>query len=246
MPARVLVEPSTYDLATMVTDDYHAGAAAASSCSPTAELAKIRRRHDPDEAAIGIRMRDLFATAKAHTDLDLTEVDRLLDHPAYETRMAAMCILDFKARRRLDEAGLSALADTYLRRHDRITTSDMVDRAAPRVLGGHLAGRSIAPLFDLAGSLEPLRRRSAVTAPLFFVITDDDEGVAAGFELAASLAGDSEPVVHNAVGIFLKHARSRDPEALHRFLHDHAAAMPRPALRLATEKLDHAVRRPRV
>ena len=206
------------------------------------ELAKIRKRLGPDESAIGIRMRDLFATAKAHTDLDLTEVDRLLDHPSYEPRMAAMCILDFKARRRLDEAGRSALANTYLRRHDRITTWDMVDRAAPHVLGGHLAGHSMAPLYDLAGSLDPLRRRSSVTAPLYFVITDDDAGVTAGFELAARLAGDPEPVVHNAVGIFLKHAGSRDPKALHRFLETHAAAMPRPALRLATEKLDPAER----
>ena len=206
------------------------------------ELAKIRKRLGPNEAAIGVRMRDLFATAKAHTELDLTEVDRLLDHPAYEPRMAAMCILDFKARRRLDEAGRSGLADTYLRRHNRITTWDMVDRAAPRVLGGHLAGRSMAPLYDLAGALEPLRRRSSVTAPLYFVLTDDDEGVTAGFELAASLADDPEPVVNKAVGIFLKHAGSRNPQALHRFLETHAAAMPRPALRLATEKLDHTER----
>jgi 3-methyladenine DNA glycosylase AlkD len=206
------------------------------------ELTTIRKRLAPGEAAIGIRMGDLFATAKAHTDLDLTEVDRLLDEPAYEPRMAAMCILDFKARRHLDEAERSELADLYLGRHDRITTWDMVDRAAPRVLGGHLVGRSMAPLFDLAASLEPLRRRSAVTAPLYFVITGDNEGVTVGFELAARVARDPEPVVHNAVGIFLKHAGSRDRAALHRFLETHAAAMPRPALRLATEKLDQVER----
>ena len=206
------------------------------------ELAKIRKRLGPEEAAIGIRMGDVFATAKAHTGLDLTEVDRLLAHPAYEPRMAAMCILDFKARRRLDEAGRSELAAIYLRRHDRITTWDMVDRAAPRVLGGHLTGHSMAPLYDLAAARQPLRRRSAITAPLYFVVTDDDEGVTAGFELAAGLAGDPEPVVHNAVGIFLKHAGSRDRQALHRFLEIHAAAMSRPALRLATEKLDRAER----
>ena len=206
------------------------------------ELVKVRKRLRPGEAAIGIRMRDLFATAKAHTDLDLVEVERLLDHPAYETRMAAMCILDFKARRRLDEAGRSELAEIYLGKHDRITTWDMVDRAAPRVLGGHLAGRSMAPLYDLAASPEPLRRRSAITAPLYFVITNDAEGLKTGFEVAASLAGDPDPVVHNAVGIYLKHAGTRDPEALHRFLDDHAAAMPRPALRLATEKLSDAER----
>ena len=206
------------------------------------ELVKVRKRLRPGEAAIGIRMRDLFATAKAHTDLDLVEIERLLDHPAYETRMAAMCILDFKARGRLDEAGRSELAEIYLGKHDRITTWDMVDRAAPRVLGGHLAGRSMAPLYDLAASPEPLRRRSAITAPLYFVITNDAEGLKTGVEVAASLAGDPDPVVHNAVGIYLKHAGTRDPEALHRFLEDHAAAMPRPALRLATEKLSDAER----
>ena len=206
------------------------------------ELAKVRQRLGAGEPAIGVRMGDLFATAKAHTDLDLVEVDRLLDQPTYESRMAAMCILDFKARRGPDEAGRSELADIYLRKHDRITTWDMVDRAAPRVLGGHLAGRSMAPLYDLAASLEPLRRRSAITAPLYFVITNDHQGVMAGFELAASLAGDRDPVVHNAVGIFLKHAGSRDREALHRFLGNHARVMPRRALRLATEKLDDAER----
>ena len=151
--------------------------------------------------------------------------------------MAAMCILDFKARRRLDAAGRAELAALYLRRHDRITTWDMVDRSAPRVLGGHLAGGSMAPLHELAESAEPLRRRSAITAPLFFVKGGGDADVAAGYELAAGLAADPEPVVHHAVGIFLSHAGTRDPDALRRFLAVHAAAMPRPALRLATELL---------
>ena len=202
------------------------------------ELVKVRKRLAPDEPAIGMRMGDLFATAKAHTDLGLGGVERLLDHPAYEPRMAAMCILDFKARRKLDDEQRAELASLYLRRHDRITTWDMVDRSAPRVLGGHLAGRSKAPLDDLAASSVPLRRRSAITAPLFFVRPGSDDDLAAGFALAALLAGDPEPVVHNAVGIFLKHAGTRDEESLRAFLATHAAAMPRPALRLATEKLD--------
>ena len=116
----------------------------------------------------------------------------------------------------------------YLARHDRITTWDMVDRAAPRVLGGWLVGLSKDPLRELAAAPEPLRRRSAITAPLFCVVTDDADLVAVGFELAARLAGDPDPVVHNAVGIFLKHAGTRDPAALFGFLDAHAAAMPRP------------------
>lgn len=203
-----------------------------------AELAKVRKRLAPDEPAFGVRMRDLFDLAKASSALPLGEVDRLLDHPAYEPRMAAMCILDFTARRRrLPDHDRALLYETYLARHDRITTWDMVDRAAPRVVGGHLAGGSAAPLHDLAAAPEPLRRRTSITAPLYFVHAGSDDDVAEGFAIAERLVTDPEPVVHNAVGIFLKHAGTRDPRALDRFLDDHAASMPRPALRLAVAKL---------
>ncbi|BCJ68259.1 DNA alkylation repair protein [Polymorphospora rubra] len=207
-----------------------------------AELVKVRKRLAPDEDAFGMRMRDLFDVARAHTDLPLDEVDRLLDHPAYEPRMAAMCILDFKARRRLDDAGRERLYARYLARHDRITTWDMVDRAAPRVVGGYLAGRPSGPLHELAVAADPLRRRTAVTAPLYFVRAGTGEDVAEGFAVAGRLAADPEPVVHNAVGIFLKYAGTRDPDVLRRFLDTYAPSMPRPALRLATEKLTPASR----
>src|SRR5690349_10755385 len=78
------------------------------------ELAKVRARLAPDEVAIGMRMGDLFAAAKAHQGMALDQVDRLLDEPAYEARMAAMCILDFQARGRLDDAGRQARYDLYL------------------------------------------------------------------------------------------------------------------------------------
>lgn len=206
------------------------------------ELPKVRKRLAADEPAFGLRMGALFDVAKTHTDLPLDEVHRLLDHPAYEPRMAAFCILDFKARRRLDPEQRRNLFQLYLDRHDRITTWDMVDRAAPRVLGGYLTGRSPQPLLDLAEASDPLRRRTAVTAPLFFVRSGSEGDLATGFAIAELLAGDPEQVVHNAVGIFLKHAGTRDPDALHRFLDTHAAAMPRPGLRLATEKLPPADR----
>lgn len=203
-----------------------------------AELPTVRKRLAPGEDAIGIRMRNLFDVAKAHTGLPLREVDRLLEHPAYEPRMAAMCILDFKARRRLDDEQRRELFDLYIDRHDRITAWDMVDRAAPRVVGGYLAGRSLDPLHDLAGAAQPLARRTAITAPLYFVRAGSATDLAVGFALAGRLASDPEPVVHNAVGIFLKHAGTKDPGNLHRFLAAHASSMPRPALRQAISQLD--------
>jgi len=202
------------------------------------ELAKVRRRLAPEEEAFGLRMRDLFDVAKAHTDVPLAEVDRLLDHPAYEPRMAAMCILDFRARRRLEDDQRRELYEIYLDRHKAITTWDMVDRAAPRVVGGYLAGRSATPLHDLAAAPEPLRRRTAITAPLHFIRAGSDDDLAEGFAVAARLADDPDPTVHKPVGIFLKHASTRDAASLERFLTQHAASMPRPALRIAVDKLN--------
>jgi 3-methyladenine DNA glycosylase AlkD len=207
-----------------------------------AELPKVRKRLADDEEAFGLRMRDLFALAKEATGLPLTEVHRLLDHPAYEPRMAAMCILDFKARRRLDDDQRRELFETYLGRHDRITTWDMVDRSAPRVVGSYLVGRSPDPLHDLAAHEDPLRRRTAITAPLAF-IHGSDADLAGAFAIAARLAEDPDPTVHKPVGIFLKHASTRDASRVQRFLDDHATTMPRPAVRLAIEKLDHDQRR---
>ena len=62
--------------------------------------------------------------------------------------------------------------------------------SAPRVVGGHLSGRSVAPLLELAVAPEPLRRRTAVTAPLYFVRAGTNADVDGGFEVAGLLAGD--------------------------------------------------------
>ncbi len=204
------------------------------------DLAKVRKRLAEGEEAIGVRMGTLFAIARRHTSLPLPEVERLLALPAYEPRLAALCVLDFKARRRRTGAyERGTLARTYLGHHHRITTWDMVDRAAPRVVGLWLVGRDKQILRDLAGSPDPLRRRTAMTAPLGFLDTPDVE---AGYEIAESLVGDRNPLVHKPVGIFLKHAGARDQERLVAFLDEHVASMPRPAVRLAVEKLPPQLR----
>ena len=207
-----------------------------------AELPKVRTRLAPDEPAIGLRMRDLFAVAQQHRDLPLDHVHRLLDHPAYEPRMAAYCILDFAARRRIDDDRRRELYDVYLGRRDRLTTWDMVDRSAPRVVGGHLTGRDVAPLHELGRSDAPLDRRTAATAPLFFVMAGSDDDVDAAFAVVEPLATDPDPLVHLAVGTFLKHAGGRGPDQGAELLDRHAPSMARPAVRQAADKLPPEVR----
>ena len=189
-------------------------------------------------------MKTLFDLAKGYTTLPLSEVDRLLDFAEYEPRLAAFCVLDFKARRaKLPTGERRGCYDLYLGRHDRIDTWDMVDRAAPRVVGSYLLDKPRTPLFELARSADPLRRRTAMTAPLAFTGSGDRDALADLFALAEVLVDDTDPVVSKPVGIALKYAGSADEPALRGFLDRYAARMPRPALRYAVEKLDPAVRR---
>jgi len=185
------------------------------------------------ELAPGMRMRVLFDTAKAATAIAPEELDKLFEEESYEARMTAFCILDFKARKQVGDLGLR---DTYLRHHDRIDAWDMVDRAAPRVVGATLVGGPYDLLHELAASPDPLRRRTAMTAPLWFVRYSDDADVEAGFAIAELLHADPDPLVHKPVGIYLAHAGERLPDRLTAFLDAREAAMPRPAYRLAVRK----------
>lgn len=200
----------------------------------TPDVAASTRKRVPAEVPVlGVRMGTLFGIAKQARHLEPGEIDALVAEDSYEARLAAYCILDFQARRTPGEAALLA---AYLRHHDRIVTWDMVDRAAPWVVGAAVSGGPYDVLHDLADAPDPLRRRTAMTAPLWFVRRGTDADLAEGFAVAARLSADPEHVVTNAVGIYLAHAGERDPAALTDFLAAHEASMPRPAVRLAVRK----------
>ncbi|MBB4909815.1 DNA alkylation repair protein [Actinophytocola algeriensis] len=192
---------------------------------------------------IGVRMKTLFDVAKAHSGMPLDEVSALFDEPEYEARLAAVCVLDIKARAaRLPADDRRALCELYLARHDRIDTWDMVDRAAPRVVGQYLMDRPHDPLFTLARSANPHERRTAITAPLYWARYGTPAHLPDLFRLAEALLGDDDVVVAKPVGIALKYAGVLDEPALLSFLETHAARMRRPALRYAVEKLAPAQR----
>jgi hypothetical protein len=178
-------------------------------------------------------MRILFDTAKAATWIAPIELEVLFAASSYEARMAAFCILDFRARKRLGDL---ELRDTYLRHHDRIDDWGMVDRAAPRVLGATMTGGPYDLLHELAASPDPYRRRTAMTAPLWFVKYSDTTDVEAGMAIAEALHADPNPLVHKPVGIYLAYAGERLPGRLTEFLDLHGTAMPRAAYRIAIRK----------
>jgi 3-methyladenine DNA glycosylase AlkD len=144
-------------------------------------------------------------------------------------------IMDYQARRKATSDGRRwQLYDLYLRRHDRIDTWDLVDRAAPHVVGGYLWDKPRAPLYRLAASPHWYERRTSIVSTWFFIRRDDLDDT---FSIAEILSNDPEDLVQKAVGGWIREAGKRDEPRLRDFLDRHAATMPRTALRYAIEHL---------
>jgi 3-methyladenine DNA glycosylase AlkD len=111
------------------------------SYSSPEEAKKISRTLKLTEGSrfIGARMGQVFALAKEFVDMPLSEIEKLLDSDIHEVRVGAVSVMDFQAReKKFAETHRRELYELYLRRHDRIDNWDLVDIAAPYVVGGWL------------------------------------------------------------------------------------------------------------
>lgn len=185
-------------------------------------------------------MRDIFALAKAFVGMPPADIETLLERPEHEARVGAVSIMDYQARATsTTNDRRKELYDLYVRRHDLIDTWDLVDRAAPSVVGGYLTDKPRGQLYAFARSPNAMERRTAIVATYAFIRKGDLEDT---FAIADILANDQDALVQKAVGGWIREAGKRDPGQLHRFLDRHAATMPRTALRYAVEHLDQVER----
>lgn len=183
---------------------------------------------------IGVGIGKVFPIAKAHRMMPMAEIETLLDSPYYEVRMAAAAIMDFQARDKKAPNSLEALYELYLRRHDNLDNWDFVDRAAPNVVGQYLADKSREPLYDLAGSGDPWRRRTAIVATYWFIKNGETEDT---FRICDLLAADEHPMVQKAIGSWVRTAGDVDPEAMEAFLEKNIATLPSTTLSMIIDKL---------
>jgi hypothetical protein len=202
-----------------------------------ARLQSLQRAADASISAEPgrIPMGQLFELARDFVAASPEEIEVLMDRPDHPPRVAAVSIMDFQARRKATAAARRRdLYDLYLRRHDRIDTWDLVDRAAPRVVGGYLWDKSREPLYGLAASPHWYERRTSIVSTWFFIRRGDLDDT---FRIAEIIANDPEDLVQKAVGGWIREAGKRDEQRLRDFLDRHAATMPRTALRYASEHL---------
>ena len=182
-------------------------------------------------------MGQIFQLAKDFVDASPEDIEALLDSPSHPRRVAAVSIMDFQARRKATpDGGRRELYELYLRRHDRIDSWDLVDRAAPHVVGGYLWDKSREPLYLLAGSPNWYERRTSIVSTWFFIRRGDLDDT---FRIGQILANDPHELVQKAVGGWIREAGKRDEQRLRDYLDRNAATMPRTALRYAIEQLCH-------
>lgn len=196
--------------------------------------------HSSDNQVLGVSFGKVFALAKKFTDMPVADIEKLLESRYYEVRMGAVSVMDFQARnKRLAPEQRKALFDLYIRRHDRINNWDLVDRAAPHVVGGYLADKERDVLYRLARSRNPWERRTAIVSTYYFIRSGDLDDT---FRIAEVLLHDKHELVQKAVGSWIREAGKKDQKRLVQFLERHAATMPRTILRYAVEKLSPAQR----
>ena len=197
-------------------------------------------RSDPDASSsdnkiLGVRVGAIFPLAKQFADMSLVDIERLLENKYYEVRMGAVSIMDYQARKRgISADQRKALFDLYIRRHDRINNWDLVDRAAPYVVGAYLADKPRDVLYRLARSANPCERRTAIVCTYYFIRDGDIDET---FRIAELLVADQNDLVQKAVGSWIREAGKKDQRRLVRFLETHSESMPRTMLRYAAEKL---------
>lgn len=211
------------------------------------ELIKHTRffKFDPDNQPadnyfIGVRMGDIFNLAKEFLDMPLDEIEKLMDSPIYEARTGALSIMGKAGSdKKVSPERQKELYDLYIRRHDRINDWGLVDLAAFQLVGQYLLDKPRDILYELAGSEDWWKRRTAIVATAAFIKKGQVDDT---FAISEVLLRDEEDLVHKGAGWMLRYAGDKDREGLSGFLDKYAATMPRVMLRYAIEKLDKGQR----
>jgi 3-methyladenine DNA glycosylase AlkD len=186
---------------------------------------------------LGVGFSDVFTLAKKYYRMDTKDIIKLLNNDYYEIRMAAVAIMGYQAKDpEIPENRKTELFNLYLDYHDRIDNWDLVDRASYLVIGEYLLGKeeSIKPLFELAESDDPWRRRSAIVSTFAYLRKKD---VSVTLKIAEKLLMDEHEYVQRALGSWLREATKVDQKKTLEFLKSHTYEMNRETLKTAKEKL---------
>ncbi|MBI5051633.1 DNA alkylation repair protein [Candidatus Micrarchaeota archaeon] len=183
---------------------------------------------------LGITVPQTRKIAKANSNLDLDEVEKLLKSKIHEQRLCALLILVNKY-----EKGTSTerekIVNLYLANTRLVNNWDLVDLTAPKILGHYLFDKDRSLLYKLAKSKSLWERRIAIISTFHYIRNDEFEDA---LRIAEILLNDRQELIHKAVGWMLREIGKRDLKAEESFLGKHHKNIPRVTLRYAIERFE--------
>jgi 3-methyladenine DNA glycosylase AlkD len=186
----------------------------------------------------GLRVPVLRRLAKKYRRLSLPGAQNLLQSPFHEDRWLALLLL-IDHYYRGDDAVRGGIHRFYLDHTGWVNNWDLVDASAPHLVGHYLWGRARDPLTRLAASGVLWERRISIIATFYFIKQGDFDETC---KIAGLLLGDSEDLIHKAVGWMLREVGKREIAVAETFLQAHYRQMPRTMLRYAIERFPEARR----
>lgn len=188
---------------------------------------------------IGVKVPWIREVCRSYISLPPDEIEKALESPIHEVRLAAVVIMVNQAKRS-DKPYQKVLFDLYLRRTDRINNWDIVDASCRDVVGEYLLDKPRKILYKLAKSKNLWERRIAIVSTWAFIRKGQVEDT---FAIAELLLNDTHDLIHKATGWMLREVGKKVGHApLKAFLDTHYKAMPRTALRYAIEHFDAQTR----
>lgn len=189
---------------------------------------------------LGVTVPEQRAIAKSFRDAPLADIETMLADPVHEMRLTALLIVGMQFDK-ADDAGKKAIADFYLRHLDGVNNWDLVDGSAPYILGAWLlTKKDRSVLYRLARSGNLWRERVAIVATYALIKAGEFEDT---IRIATILLSHKHDLIHKAVGWMLREMGKKDGKELRKFLDQHAATMPRTALRYAIERMTPSERK---
>jgi 3-methyladenine DNA glycosylase AlkD len=177
--------------------------------------------------------------AKKFSDIELSDLKKLLRSEIHEERLISLLILVDKYQK-ADEKGKEKVYKFYLQSRQYINNWDLVDLSAPKIVGEHLVERDKEILYKYARSENLWEKRIAILSTYTFI---KNNRLTTTLELSDILLYDEHDLIHKAVGWMLREVGKINIKILEDYLKPRYKKMPRTMLRYTIEKFPEQKRK---
>lgn len=188
---------------------------------------------------LGIKVHIQRSIAKKYTNLNLTNIQKLLGSKVHEYRLVGLLILVNKFKN-ADEKNKGNIFNFYLKNTKNINNWDLVDLTAHKIVGDFLEDKKRDKLYELAVSKSLWENRISIISTFWYIKDDDFKDA---LRISEILLSHKHDLIHKSVGWVLREIGKKDQSVLEKFLKKHYKNIPRTTLRYSIERFPEDLRK---